>query len=159
MAQYWEWLVSLSETRTAILVGRCGIGDSDTLTGSYNDGFGGHMDIVQKGEQLFFRIEVVRGPTYHLGGIAQQNYNMSRYTDAEVVEPEKLKNEGETWVTFIEKSTTGQVLEVIGTNTGSYHGLRAYFSGKYVRVSELDAKEQATVVKSAQSGEWEGEAE
>ena len=44
-------------------------------------------------------------------------------------------------------------LEVIGANTGNYHGVRAYFGGEYVKAGPLNAKMQAKVMKAAKSGE------
>jgi hypothetical protein len=47
----------------------------------------------------------------------------------------------------------GRKLEVVGANTGYYHGARAYFDGEYVKTSSLSAKSQAKIVKSAKTGE------
>ena len=47
----------------------------------------------------------------------------------------------------------GHKLEIVGANTGYYHGARAYFDGDYVETNSLSAKTQAKVVKSAKADE------
>ena len=151
---YWAILADLTESRIAVLGGWRGIGDPDSLTGRYVDGYGGYMELVQDGDKLCFSIEVVRGPTYHLGrigGVAKINANMARFSDAGRAEDIKAEDEDETWLTFIDR---GRKIEVIGTNTLPYHGARAYFDGRYIRVAELTDKEAAKLKKSALTNNW-----
>jgi len=153
---YWEWLTALTETRVEILKGWLGVGDPDSLTGRYIDGYGGYMIISEKEGMLHFHIESVRGHSYHtgsIGGVAQLNQSMGRFTDQKDAEKEKLKRDGETWLTFVDRSSTGRWVEVIGTNTQYYHGARAYFDGKYVRVGVLDAKAKAELEEGSAAEE------
>jgi hypothetical protein len=74
---------------------------------------------------------VVRGPTYHIGSIggsAKWNGSTAHFSI------QALDEEGGTWLTFLK---WGVKLEIIGENTSSFHGARAYFDGEYIRVSEL----------------------
>lgn len=95
-------------------------------------------------------MECVRGPTSHVGGlsgVAAWNEHIGWFSD---------KGRGdkggdpETNVSFILRDRR---LEIIGANTGYYHGARAYFDGDYVKTGMLDAKAQAKVVKAANLGE------
>lgn len=122
--------------------------EEDTMTGVWEDSQGGILSIVQEGKKFFFTLEVVRGPTFHLGNIggeASWNAPLGWFTD-------KGRDAGkkeETNLAFIQRS---RKLEIIGANTGNYHGARAYFDGEYVRVAKLDAKETAKVKKEAIEG-------
>ena len=139
---YWGWLADLSETRIKILRGWLGVGDPDSWSGYYIDGHGGHIRIVQKGDKLHFEIEVVRGPTYHLGwigGVADVNKRIARFSDA----GSDATREDETWITFLSKNRR---LRVIGANTKYYHGARAFFDGEYIRVEVLDEKTATELV-------------
>ncbi len=101
--------------------------------------------------QQVFEIEVVREPTYHLGGVtgvASRNGGIAWWSD-KGRDPEKTE---ETNLAFIERDGC---LEVIGANTSHYHGARAYFDGIYCQTGALDEKEEATLMKAAESGEVE----
>lgn len=139
--EYWNALGWLTETRIEILRGWIRADDfSKTWEGAWIDGYGGELLVAEgaKGD-LLFTLEVVRGPTYHLGnigGIAKANVRTARFsTKDEVVEEE-------TWLTFL---LQGRRLEVIGENTMPFHGARAYFDGKYVRVRELTAEDRKRI--------------
>ncbi len=122
--------------------------EEDTMTGVWKDSQGGNLNIVQEGKRLFFTLDVVRGPTFHLGNIggeASWNTPLGWFTD-KGKDPEKKE---ETNLAFIQRS---RKLEIVGANTGDYHGARAYFDGEYVRVAKLDAKEAAKVKKEAIEG-------
>ena len=151
---------ALTESRTAWLLGRALAAKEpfETLTGAWVDSYGGTMRIVhQPGPtnewgavgvgRLLFDIEVVRGPTYHLGsvaGVATWNDRIGWWSDKG--DPEKTE---ESNLAFIDRD---RCLEVIGANTTHYHGARAYFDGIYCKAGPLDEKEQAEVIKGAESG-------
>lgn len=119
------------------------------LSGLWTDSYGGTLQIVETEGQLFFIIECVRGPTSHLGGlsgVAAWNQTIGWFSD-KGLDKEK---EGVTNLSFILRDNQ---LEVIGANTGHYHGARAYFDGSYVKSGGLNAKAQAKVVKAAKAGE------
>jgi uncharacterized protein YecT (DUF1311 family) len=148
-----EWLRGRAETAKAA---------PETLTGTWIDSYGGTMRLVHQpppasaessGDaapaRLLFDVEVVRGPTYHTGGvagIATWNQRIGWWSD-KGVDPEKTD---ESNLAFVDREGC---LEVIGANTSSYHGARAYFDGIYCKVGPLDKKAEAEVVKAAESGE------
>ena len=151
----------LTESRTEWLRGRALAAKEplETLTGRWVDSYGGAMRIVhQPGPtnewgaigvgRLLFDIEVVRGPTYHTGGVAggaTWNDRIGWWSDKGY--PEKTD---ESNLAFIDRD---RCVEVIGANTTQYHGARAYFDGIYCKAGPLDEKEQAEVTKNAESGE------
>lgn len=135
-----EWLRALVKEKAAA---------EETLTGIWTDSYGGTLQVVEQDGQLFFIIECVRGPTSHLGGlsgVAAWNQTIGWYSDKGV---DKDKEE----VTNLSFTLRDNQLEVIGANTGHYHGARAYFDGSYVKTGGLAAKAHAKIVKAAKSGE------
>ena len=135
-----EWLRGWTQTTKAA---------DETLTGVWIDSFGGTMRLVQEDRRLLFTVEVVRGPTYHMGGVAgvaSWNERIGWWSD-KGSNPEKAD---ESNLAFVSRDGT---LEVVGANTSEYHGARAYFDGIYCKVAPLAAAEQAEVIKSAESGE------
>ena len=148
---YLEAAASLEDMRTDYLQGLVRTWkDEETMTGRWTDSYGGHVDIVERGGRLYFVTECVRGPTSHLGGLSGEaawNQTIGWFSDKG---REDKGDEGETNLSF---TLRDRKLEIIGANTGSYHGARAYFDGHYVKVGTLEAKEQEATVKAAKSGE------
>ena len=158
---------ALSESRAEWLRGRAETakGPLETLTGTWSDSYGGTMRVVHQEPpasaessgaaapaRLLFDIEVVRGPTYHTGGVvgvATWNQRIGWWSD-KGVDPEKTE---ESNLAFVDREGC---IEVIGANTSHYHGARAYFDGIYCKVGPLDEKAQAEVIKAAESGELPG---
>lgn len=147
-----EWLRGWAESTKA---------PHETLTGVWIDSYGGDMRVVHQpaaattafGEsgvaRLLFAIDVVRGPTYHTGGVAgvaSWNQRIGWWSD-KGLDPEKTD---ESNLAFVDRD---RCLEVVGANTSHYHGARAYFDGIYVKVEPLDEKAQAEVIKAAESGQ------
>jgi uncharacterized protein YecT (DUF1311 family) len=148
--EYLEAAAGLTDMRTTWLKGLVREWNDETLTGVWTDSYGGHIEIVEREGHLHFVIECVRGPTSHVGGlagIAVWNANIGWFSDKG---REDKGDDPETNLSFILRD---RKLEIIGANTGYYHGARAYFDGEYVRVQPLNAKAQAKVVKAAKSGE------
>lgn len=148
--EYLEAAAYLAQDRTKWLKGLVREwGTDETLTGVWSDSHGGTVQIVEQDGRLHFIVECVRGPTSHLGGlagIAAWNQTIGWFSD-KGRDPVK---EDETNLSFILRD---RKLEIIGANTGEYHGARAYFDGEYVKTGTLGAKQQAKVVKSAKTGE------
>ncbi|MCB1278950.1 lysozyme inhibitor LprI family protein [Prosthecobacter sp.] len=147
--EYLEAAAGLAEDRTEWLKGIIREGADETLTGVWTDSYGGRIEVVEREGHLHFVIECVRGPTSHIGGlagVAVWNQNIGWYSDKGI---DKDKTD-ETNLSFIFRD---RKLEVVGANTGYYHGARAYFDGEYVKVQPLNAKAQAKIVKAAKSGE------
>jgi uncharacterized protein YecT (DUF1311 family) len=131
-AAYFETAAELTASRADWLRRRVK-NESDSLTGTWTDSFGGTLEIVQEKDRLLFTIEVVRGPTFHTGsiaGVAKWNSPLGWFTDNG---REKEKTE-ESNLAFISR---GAVLEIIGANTSYYHGARAYFDGGYCKSANL----------------------
>jgi uncharacterized protein YecT (DUF1311 family) len=148
--EYLEAAAYLAEERTKWLKGLIREWDAEeTLTGVWSDSYGGSIEIVEQEGRLHFIIDCVRGPTSHTGalaGVATWNQTIGWFSDKKP-NPDK---EAETNLSFILRD---KKLEIIGANTGEYHGARAYFDGEYVKTSHLGAKGKAKVIKAAQTGE------
>lgn len=147
--EYLEAAAGLEDMRTEWLKGLIHEWKDETQTGYWTDSYGGSIEVVEREGHLHFIIQCVRGPTSHVGGlsgIAAWNPNIGWFSDKG---RDKEKTD-ETNLSFILRD---KKLEVIGANTGYYHGARAYFDGSYVKVKALDAKAQAKIVKAAKSGD------
>jgi len=141
---YWEMSSAMTETRIQILNGWI-IHDQfeKEWEGAWTDGNGGHFLIQETDKGHFiFSCEVVRGPTYHTGGIAgsaETNGQLARFTTLSVPgDP----SEGSTWLHF---AIDGFKLKVSGANTGYFHGMRAYFDGEYIRTAKLTEEDRKTI--------------
>jgi len=139
---YWSSLAAITEERVRIIEGWT---KWDAYTheweGVWMDGEGGLLAIMENEEGAFtFTLDVVRGPTYHVGSIggpAKWNGSTARFSTP------SLDEEGETWLTFLKR---GVKLEVLGENTSSFHGARAYFDGQFVRVGELTEEDRKSIL-------------
>jgi uncharacterized protein YecT (DUF1311 family) len=148
-ADYLEAAAGLEDMRTEWLKGLIQEWKDETLTGYWTDSYGGSIEVVEREGHLHFVIQCVRGPTSHLGGlagIAVWNPNIGWFSD-------KGRDKDKTDETNLSFILRDKKLEIIGANTGYYHGARAYFDGSYVKVKALDAKSEAKIVKAAKSGE------
>lgn len=139
---YWESVLSQTEGRISTIKGWMNWDKfAHEWEGVWTDGFGGWLYILQNEPGKFtFLVDVVRGPTYHLGsldGVAVWNGSTARFSVKDETE------ENETWLTFIKHEVK---LEVIGENTSPFHGARAYFDGKYVRVRELTDEDRSEIL-------------
>ncbi|MCF7786413.1 MAG: DUF1311 domain-containing protein [Prosthecobacter sp.] len=147
--EYLEAAAGLEDMRTEWLKALIHEWKDETLTGYWTDSYGGNIEVVEREGHLHFVIQCVRGPTSHVGGlagIAVWNASIGWYSDKGL---DKDKTD-ETNLSFILRD---KKLEIIGANTGYYHGARAYFDGNYVKVKPLDVKSQTKIVKAAKSGE------
>lgn len=142
--EYWRALAQFTDTR-AVIVEAWIKADSFTKSweGMWIDGNGGRMAIIEGGDDTIrFRIDVVRGPTYHLGsigGVAFAKNQTARFS----TRIDDMSDE--TWITMVKR---GKKIEVIGENTMYYHGARAYFDGDYIRVSEDLTEEERNEVEN-----------
>ncbi|MCB1094397.1 MAG: DUF1311 domain-containing protein [Verrucomicrobiae bacterium] len=146
--EYFSAAANLSEMRTEWLKALANE-TNDALTGTWTDSYGGRIEVVEQSGKLYFAAECVRGPTSHLGqlsGVADWNERIGWFSD-------KGHTEGKDTETNLSFILRGKRMEIIGANTGYYHGARAYFDGKYVKVAELDYKSRAGVIKAAKEGD------
>lgn len=102
----------------------------DTPVGEYLDGFGGNLRIIKVSENKFeFSMEVVRGPTAHIGEVSGQ-------WQTKLNVKWRWKSEAECQDTDMEccilefKSSQAKI-EVKEISCQYYHGARAYFDGVY----------------------------
>ncbi len=147
-SEYFSTAATLTASRTAWLKGLIAKDTGTSLTGVWTDSYGGSMGIVEEDGKLNFSIEVVRGPTAHLGsiaGLAAWNDPIGWFSDKG---RDKTK-EDETNLSFVLRDGK---MQLTGANTSAYHGARANFDGDYVRVASLDAKARAAVTKAAKEG-------
>jgi uncharacterized protein YecT (DUF1311 family) len=140
--EYWSSLAAITEERVEIITGWTKWDQfAHEWEGVWLDGNGGRLAIMQNEEGAFaFSLDVVRGPTYHIGSIggsAKWNGSTAHFSI------QALDEEGETWLTFLKR---GVKLEIIGENTSSFHGARAYFHGEYIRVSELTDEDRKAIL-------------
>jgi len=146
---YFSNAGSLTSERVSWIKGLIAADDLQSLTGVWEDSFGGHLEIVEREGQLHFVISVVRGVSYNLGwiaGISTWNSPLGWFTD----KGRNADKEDETNLVFICRD---RQLEVAGANTEYYQGNRAYFEGRYVRVGRLDDRGKDAVLSSAKTGE------
>ena len=148
--EYLSTAASLMQDRVKWLEAYVANEPGDTMTGEWADSRGGHIEIVETEDgHLHFIIETVRGHTADLGqlaGIATWNSTLGWFTD----KGRDKDREDETNLAFIWRD---HVLEIVGANTEYYHGKRAWFDGRYVKVGELDKKTTTRVNKAAKTGE------
>jgi uncharacterized protein YecT (DUF1311 family) len=136
---YWQTMTEMTRTRIRILEAWRSPLRLRGWEGEWIDGYGGSLTIVDDPDSegaFLFELEVVRGATAHTGlisGRARTNDHLARYTDRDAA-PEKPAELGETWLSFRREAPH---LVVRGANTSWYHGARAYFSGRYIRVADV----------------------
>lgn len=136
-AEYWQSMADWAAGRVGYLEAWKTSGDAEGWSGVYDDGKGGSLYLLEKGGVMPFKVEVVRGPTFHLGGIfgeAKVNEALGHFSDG------GEKDRAATWLHFELEGNSGRVT-LRGANTGFYHGARAYFDGIYLRMRDLTKKE------------------
>jgi len=136
---YWESLVSYTESQSEFLeiFGRGN--PKHLIDGSWTDGKGGLLEIrlVNK-DDLEFSIDVVRGPTSHLGNIegfaafVREGKNKAVFVDTD----KDSFIDGKPCM--IEFFFDGEKIKLKSENARMYHGVRAYFDGTYFRSGPLN---------------------
>lgn len=113
-------------------------------SGKYSDSRGGFLQIAEKDGNVFFVLDVVRGPSFHIGGIDGKisvNGNTGWF---------ETKAEGEekpTWLTFLDGLDYEGSVRVTAENTSYFHGARGYFQGTYLWTGELSAEDRKKVIE------------
>jgi uncharacterized protein YecT (DUF1311 family) len=99
-------------------------------SGSYTDGFGGSLEILrQPNNQFEFKIEVVRGPTAHIGEVSGAFTPNNK--QSWIWKSNKSCNQEEEDCCLLEfKQLTGKIL-IKEISCSYFHGARAYFDGSY----------------------------
>lgn len=131
-ADYFACLYALTIARTTFLTqafAREGVVSG--LAGAYDDSFGGHFTLKhQGGENYAFHLEVVRGPTYHLGEVE----GSVRWQGQQGTFVQTHDCGGDTpccRLTLVQKPT---FLALEEDNCHLLRGARAYFAGRYYKV-------------------------
>ncbi len=100
--------------------------------GEYDDGLGGLLSLKASGEALHLRIEVVRGPTVHLGEIEGQFRWIDRRAELRIASEDD--SEAPLCILRLQAASHGRIV-VEKENCDYYHGARAYFDGVYRPIS------------------------
>ncbi len=130
---YWEMMAGMSQER-ADWLGSYTKKLPAGLTGEWSDSRGGHIYLQERKDGVALGIEVVRGLSFDVGGIA----GLAKKTEdgakfVETVPAEEKREPAE--LTF--KLSASGFLEVEGKNTEYHHGKRAHFDGSYRKVAKL----------------------
>ena len=131
---YWESAWEMTESRLGFLDAYAGEGVTPGIAGVYIDGYGGIVQLEDLGGNKFkFRIEVVRGPTFHLGEITrtvQIKSGFGKFVD----DDDEAVFDGKRCI--IDFDFDANKLEIKGKDTHFYHGARAYFDGTYFKTRD-----------------------
>ncbi|MFT5467251.1 MAG: hypothetical protein ACI8UO_002355 [Verrucomicrobiales bacterium] len=134
-AAYWESAAYMTQSRAGFLKYVYENEEiSPSVSGTYVDERGGTLTIVERSDDWVFFIDVVRGPTFHLGflrGEAQIEDESAHFKEWR----EDYIFDGK--IPEISLKREGQRVVIEGENTGAYHGARAYFDGEYFKVTDL----------------------
>ncbi len=148
---YWVSLTRATVTRTDMILGWKAKGKEGAgmipWAGFWSDGQGGWLLIeeILDPKRVRFRMQVVRGPTAHIGGIsgiARRNGEAGFFTDEGDPDLHDEDEKAETWL-FFEKDFGTPRIEVRGIHTQPYHGARAYFDGTYTRLRDATDEDRA----------------
>lgn len=115
---------------------------SDGWTGFWSDNQGGWMSLVDRGGVIYFSASCIRGEDHYLGSVsgkALKTAGRAIFKNTPVPGEEVL-------ITF---TIEGPWLRVEGTNTGVYHGLKAYFDGDYAKIAPLPPAKQKEVISAS----------
>lgn len=120
-------------------------------SGSYQDSFGGSLQIVEQAGVAYFEIGAVRGYGMNNGQIAGFGAikNASKVADGVVEFRAKDDESGEVVVRL---QRQGARVSVETENAGSFHGHNAYFDGSYVRMGEIADSERVKIIRAGQAG-------
>lgn len=136
---YWEELLLQTVTRLGFLKSYTGKGVPAGLSGAYDDFEGGLLSLELTKTGLRFSIEVVRGPSLHLGEISglalRKNDRFFQYVE-NIPKDEQSPERPPAGVTF--KVVDSHRVRIEGKNTGAHHGARAYFDGLFYKAGPLE---------------------
>lgn len=69
-SHYWDAMAVLTRARAEFLGASFDRALPKGITGSYDDSYGGSLNLEERSDGVVFQIDVVRGPTLHTGGLA-----------------------------------------------------------------------------------------
>lgn len=147
---YWRAARYLTEVRIELVRGLADTPRySQEWQGKWIDSYGGRLRLVEQEDGIVFDVNVTRGPTSHLGhiaGVAERNGQLARFSGPATPWGEDDEDGPEVWLNFTRR---GRTLELAAANAQNYHGARAYFDGRYVRVGPLTKKDVQQVRERA----------
>ncbi len=132
-AAYWDMMAGLSDDRATWLASFTKKDLPAGLTGEWMDSRGGWLYLEERKDGLAFGIEVVRGTSSNLGGMA----GLAVKTKEGALYMEKVPATEKRPPCILTFKLSGGTLELTGENTDPFHGARAYFNGKYRKVAKL----------------------
>lgn len=141
---YWEMMASVTESRADWLTAWARIGERKDWAGNYTDSFGGHLRILKKEDGYHFIVDVVRGPTFHLGHISGK---LTIQGDKAIYETQVEGADGLTRIGLSPLGDGTDRLKLVGANTMYFHGARASFNGDYLWTGELTEAEKQQFAK------------
>lgn len=134
-AIYWETAAYMTQSRTGFLKFVYNNKEvSPSVSGTYIDERGGTLSILERADDWIFHIDVVRGPTYHLGFVRGEAAKDGEGANFEEWREEYIFDGKAAKISF---KREGSKVIIEGENTGAYHGARAYFDGEYFKVTDL----------------------
>ena len=132
---YWETAAYMTQDRAGFLRHVYANEEiSESVSGTYIDEHGGTLSILERGDDWVFAIDVVRGPTFHLGfirGAAKKTDGGAHFKDL------NSENFIEGKPAQITLKRSGSRILIEGEDTQYYHGMRAYFDGEFFKVTDL----------------------
>ena len=136
---YWEEMLAQTVTRIGFLKVYTGKGVPAGLSGNYDDFGGGSLSLELKKSGLRFSIDVVRGPSSHLGelsGIATRKSDRLFTYKEKIPQDEQSPDRLPAELTF--SVVDAHRVRIVGKNTSAHHGARAYFDGTYFKTGALE---------------------
>jgi uncharacterized protein YecT (DUF1311 family)/uncharacterized protein YuzE len=143
-AELYDAQAAITESRRKYLAALIApaLTDAKFWRGAFSDSFGGAVFIDPRKDGLHFRLDVVRGETFHtgqIGGVAKLTGAQALFiTTTDNYETEDANDQLSVRVKF---TRVGNVLSIETTNAQNFAGARAYFDGNYARVAELNAED------------------
>lgn len=143
-AEFYCYQADITETRERFL--RALIVDTSTpnkaaaWSGEFNDSFGGTLLTSLQADGLHFSLSVVRGETYHTGGIG----GVAKIVGSQAVFQTETENyeteqEGDTETAIVRIKKVGNLMRVETENAQNFAGARAYFDSDYARFEAAKA--------------------
>ena len=134
---YWEGMLAFTTSNLDFLKIYTGRDVPKGLSGIYDDGFGGLLEIEETPKGLKFSLTVVRGRTSHIGEIAGlARLNGDRATFKAVLTKEEAKS-GQKAAELTFTMSAGHIVHVDAKNAQEYGGMGAYFDGYYYKEGKL----------------------
>lgn len=134
---YWDTMLDFTTSNIAFLKIYTGREVPKGLTGKYDDGEGGLLELEETPKGLKFSVSVVRGRTSHTGeiaGLARLKENRATFK-VTLSKEEAAAGQKAAELTFT--MSAGHIVHIDAKNAGDYGGAHAYFDGDYYKSGKL----------------------